>query len=118
MVVLRGETHSLAAALAKVYELVCPASFHAKGAISCLFNQANSMDTVTIKAPNWLHRHLLGHKGVNIKPIHDSHPNVRVNFGENDVIDIEGPTPEAKEVAQKLQKSVTDLVCWLCFETW
>jgi polyribonucleotide nucleotidyltransferase len=96
-VLLRGDTSKLATALALVYE------------------KANSMTTVTIKAPNWLHRHLLGAKGVNIKPIHDSHPNVHVQFQENDTIDVEGPTSEAPVVAQILSKSVADLLARLTY---
>ena len=68
------------------------------------------MTTVTVKAPNWLHRHLLGPKGANIKPIHDAHPNVYVKFLENDTIDVEGPTAEAPVVAAQLTKTVSDLV--------
>jgi len=96
-VLLRGDTRNLATALALVYE------------------KANSMTTVSIKAPNWLHRHLLGPKGANIKPIHDAHPNVYVKFLENDLIDVEGPTAEAPVVAQQLQKSVADLLARLTF---
>jgi hypothetical protein len=74
------------------------------------------MTTVTIKAPDWLHRHLLGPKGANIKPIQEAHPDVYIKFHDNDTIDIEGPTAVAPVIAQQLQAKVTDLVrCFRCF---
>jgi hypothetical protein len=68
------------------------------------------MTTVTINAPDWLHRHLLGPKGANIKPVQEAHPDVYIKFHDNDTIDIEGPTASAPTVAQQLQAKVTDLV--------
>jgi hypothetical protein len=68
------------------------------------------MEVVSIKAPTWLHRHVLGQKGVNIKPIHDAFPSTHVNFLDTDVIVIEGPTADVKKVAAQLEKTVEELV--------
>ena len=70
------------------------------------------MSAVSIKAPNWLHRHLLGPKGANIKQIHEAYPAVHVNFEDNDKISIEGPVDGVKQVQATLEKSVADLVLY------
>ncbi len=73
--------------------------------------QSNSMAALTMKVPDWLHRHLVGPKGANIHKIHASHPKVHVNFGDNDLIEIEGPTADAHEVQALIKKQVAELVC-------
>lgn len=97
VVVLRGNTAKLEEALKLVYHF------------------ANSMVALTIKVPDWLHRHLIGPKGANVLKIREAYPKVHVNFGDNDNVDIEGPTAEAQAVQANLNKQVAELKSRLTF---
>ena len=57
-ITLRGEPDKLGVALTQVYE------------------KANSVVSVTVNAPRWLHRFIIGRKGQNIKKITQDLPKV------------------------------------------
>jgi hypothetical protein len=97
VVTLRGETSKLAEAYGLVNHF------------------AESMAAISIKIPDWLHRHLIGPKGANVLKLREAHPKVHINFGENDAVDVEGPTADAQAVVANLQKQVTDLKNRLTF---
>lgn len=56
---LQGPQEKLGLALTKVYE------------------KANSVCTAEIKAPSWIHRHIIGKKGTGIRAITQDYPKVR-----------------------------------------
>lgn len=81
-----------------------------------IYDKANNVRSATvIKAPRWLHRRIIGRKGVNIKKIQDVR-NVRVEFNDaEENIEIEGSPEAVKKVKTELQNMVTELMAKLTF---
>ncbi|KAL2733690.1 vigilin isoform X1 [Vespula squamosa] len=97
-ITLRGPQEKLGQALDKVYE------------------KANSVRTASIEAPVWLHKYIIGRKGVNIKKVTQEMPKVNVEFtGKEDKIKIEGPPEEVEKAQNELQLMVNDLMSKLTF---
>ncbi|XP_046390775.1 vigilin [Ischnura elegans] len=98
-IILRGPQEKLGHALCMVYE------------------KANSVRSVYVNAPAWIHKYIIGRKGEEIRRITQNFPKVHVEFTEKDErIKIEGP-PEEVEAAQKaLEAKVDDLVSRLVFD--
>ncbi|XP_008546988.1 vigilin [Microplitis demolitor] len=97
-ITLRGPQEKLGQALDKVYE------------------KANSVRTVTVEAPSWIHKYIIGRKGINIKKITEELPKVNVDFAENDnKIKIEGPPEEVEKVREQVEAHAQDLVNKLTF---
>ncbi|CAK9823134.1 Hdlbp [Anthophora retusa] len=97
-ITLRGPQEKLGQALNKVYE------------------KANSVRTAVVKAPVWIHKYIIGRKGVNIKRITQEMPKVNVEFtGKEDKIKIEGPPEEVEKAQNELQLMATDLISKLTF---
>lgn len=91
-VVLRGEPEKLGQGLTTVYA------------------KANSVVTREVIAAAWLHRFIIGKKGINIKTLTQKTPNVNVEFrdAENKIV-IEGPPTEADQAQQMLETEVSNL---------
>ncbi|KAG7202071.1 hypothetical protein KM043_004746 [Ampulex compressa] len=97
-ITLRGPQEKLGQALDKVYE------------------KANSVRTAVVEAPVWIHKYIIGRKGVNIKRITQEMPKVNVEFtGKEDKIKIEGPPEEVEKAQNELQLMATDLIAKLTF---
>ncbi|KAG5319977.1 VIGLN protein, partial [Pseudoatta argentina] len=97
-ITLRGPQEKLGQALNKVYE------------------KANSVRTAVVEAPVWIHKYIIGRKGVNIKKITQEMPKVNVEFtGKEDKIKIEGPPEEVEKAQNELQLMANDLISKLTF---
>ncbi|EZA55985.1 Vigilin [Ooceraea biroi] len=97
-ITLRGPQEKLGQALNKVYE------------------KANSVRTAVVEAPVWIHKYIIGRKGVNIKKITQEMPKVNVEFtGKEDKIKIEGPPEEVEKAQNELQHMANDLIAKLTF---
>uniref|UniRef100_A0A8C4Q0Q1 Vigilin n=1 Tax=Eptatretus burgeri TaxID=7764 RepID=A0A8C4Q0Q1_EPTBU len=91
-IILRGEQDKLGPALTHVYA------------------KANSVACMSVHAPAWLHRFVIGKKGQNISRITQSLPKVHIEFtdGEDNIM-VEGPTEEVHQAQAQLEEIVKDL---------
>lgn len=97
-ITLRGPQDKLGQALDKVYE------------------KANSVKTASIEAPSWVHKYIIGRKGVNIKKITQDLPKVNIDFTVNvDKIKIEGPPNDVEKAKEQLENVAHDLINKLTF---
>ncbi|XP_011297299.1 vigilin [Fopius arisanus] len=97
-ITLRGPQEKLGQALDKVYE------------------KANSVRTVTIEAPSWIHKYIIGRKGENINKITQDLPKVNIGFTANvDKIKIEGPPEDVEKAREHVEAHVQDLINKLTF---
>lgn len=97
-ITLRGPQEKLGQALDKVYE------------------KANSVRTVTIEAPAWIHKYIIGPKGANINKITQDLPKVNISFTANvDKIKIEGPPEDVEKAREHVESHVQDLINKLTF---
>lgn len=78
-------------------------------ALNLVYEKANSVRTVTIEAPAWIHKYIIGRKGVNINKLGTDFPEVHVEFVESR-IKIEGPPDQTEMARQTLQTIVDDYV--------
>lgn len=90
-VTLRGPTDKLGQGLSMVYE------------------KANSVVRNEVKAPAWMHRHIIGKKGANIQALTQDFTNVRVDF-TGDAIILEGPMEEVDAAFKALGGHVAQLM--------
>eukprot|EP00055_Hartaetosiga_balthica_P009925 m.40861 g.40861 ORF g.40861 m.40861 type:complete len:1178 (+) comp6957_c0_seq1:196-3729(+) len=99
-IILRGERTKLAAALALVYEF------------------ANKFSVKKLDVPHWVHRHLIGEKGKNIRKLREEKPKVYVKFPDDDSTEIvlEGPTEDVDVVRNSLRTLSDELTKTLRFE--
>jgi predicted PilT family ATPase len=102
-IVLRGPQQNLVHALTYVYE------------------KANSVVQATVTAPYWLHRHIIGKRGNNLKGITEKcgadMSKVNISFpDEGDLIEIEGPPEEVNPVKDILQQYSFQLQSTLTFK--
>ncbi|XP_034654519.1 vigilin [Drosophila subobscura] len=58
-------------------------------ALTVVYQKANSVKSVEINAPHWIHKYVIGRKGANMKQLEEDCPNVNVNCLE-DKIKLEG----------------------------
>ncbi|GAB0100838.1 vigilin [Sergentomyia squamirostris] len=87
---------------------------HLGDALSTVCAKANSVKSVTIDAPAWIHKYIIGRKGANIKELSAEYINVHVEFGENR-IKIEGPPEQVNKATDQLSAIVSDYVNKLTF---
>ena len=66
-------------------------------ALSQVCAKANSIVTVHIDVPSWLHRHMIGEKGANISKITADYPQTHVKFEPDNQIALEGPPDEVSD---------------------
>eukprot|EP00049_Salpingoeca_infusionum_P017303 m.352478 g.352478 ORF g.352478 m.352478 type:complete len:1183 (+) comp16533_c0_seq1:169-3717(+) len=98
--ILRGNKDKLVVALTGVYEL------------------ANKVAVEVIPIPRWLHKHLIGKGGENMKKLKQEKPEVRIQFQESrDEVQIEGPPADVKIVQASLQALATQLQATMTFDT-
>ncbi|KAH8237222.1 hypothetical protein KR038_007294, partial [Drosophila bunnanda] len=58
-------------------------------ALTVVYQKANSVKSVELNAPHWIHKYVIGRKGANMKQLEETCPNVNVNCLE-DKIKLEG----------------------------
>ncbi|CAG0880927.1 unnamed protein product, partial [Darwinula stevensoni] len=85
-------------------------------ALTMVYSKANSVKSTEMKAPAWLHKYIIGKKGVNIRNLTQDNPKVHVEFNEGDKIQLEGPPKEVDEIEDKLTAVIQDLEQRLTFE--
>lgn len=75
--------------------------------------KANRTTHEVISIPEWLHRHVIGKGGVNLKQFAEVAPKVRVDFSkdEGDDISLEGPPEEVSVLKTALLTLAGELVC-------
>lgn len=74
-------------------------------ALTLVYQKANSVKSVEINAPHWIHKYVIGRKGANIMRLEEECPNVNVNCLE-DKIKLEGDP----ENVDKAAAYITDIV--------
>lgn len=84
-ITLRGPQETLGTALSKVYE------------------KANSVSTIVLDAPSWIHKFIIGRKGANIKEISSEYKS-NIEFLENK-IKIEAPPDSVEKVKEHIQSN-------------
>lgn len=78
-------------------------------ALTIVYQKANSVKTVIINAPAWIHKYIIGRKGANIEKFEQEFPHVNVFCLEN-IVKLEGP-PETVEQAQLyFEKFISDFL--------
>ena len=78
-------------------------------ALSQVCAKANSVVTIRIDVPSWLHRHMIGEKGANISKITGDYPNTHVKFEADNKIALDGPPDEVEKVRERLQNITVGL---------
>lgn len=78
-------------------------------ALSQVIAKSNSVVTVKIDVPSWLHRHMIGEKGANISKITADFANTHVKFETDDKITIDGPPDEVEKVRERLEAITLNL---------
>lgn len=73
-------------------------------ALTVVYEKANSVKSVLLDAPSWIHKYIIGKKGANMKEFEQDYPNVNV-FCLDGKIKLEGP-PETVEKAQNYLEGV------------
>ncbi|XP_063232691.1 vigilin [Bacillus rossius redtenbacheri] len=85
-------------------------------ALNMVYEKANSIRAAVVKAPNWIHKYIIGRKGANIKMITQDLTKVHVEFTDKeDHIKIEGPPEEVEKAQRDLETMANDLVNKLTF---
>ncbi|XP_055352138.1 vigilin-like [Paramacrobiotus metropolitanus] len=83
-------------------------------ALKMVFNKANSVVKVELKAPSWIHKYMIGKGGEKVRELGNRFPEVHVNFVvEEDKIVIEGPPRDVEEVRKILEAESKTLVSTL-----
>lgn len=87
-------------------------------ALNLVYEKANSVVTLTVDVPNWIHRYIIGKKGDDIRKLKEDFPKVHVEFmDKEDKIKIEGPTEEVKVAKEKIISKAEELISQLTFTT-
>lgn len=76
-------------------------------ALTVVYEKANSVKSIEIDAPHWIHRYVIGRKGVNMKQLEEDCPNVNVNCLE-DKIKLEGDPENVDKAASYLNDIVSN----------
>jgi len=84
-ITLRGPQANLGIALTKVYE------------------KANSVTSMVVECPSWLHKYIIGKKGAGIQKISAELTKVHINFCEDGKIKIDGPPEEAEKAFNEIE---------------
>lgn len=96
-ITLRGPQEKLGLALTKVYE------------------KANSVMTLNIPCPNWLHKYIIGKKGAGIQKIGADLPKVHIVFNDDGTIKVDGPPDEVEKAKEELESQATTLISTMDF---
>jgi hypothetical protein len=72
--------------------------------------QANSVVKVEVKAPSWIHKHMIGRGGDKVREMGQNYPEVRITYTDNDKILLEGPPNDVESVRRLLEAESKELV--------
>merc|ERR1711962_1027285 len=97
-ITLRGPQEKLGLALTKVYE------------------KANSVVSLTVNCPSWLHKYIIGRKGAGIQKISAELTKVHIGFADDDKIKIDGPPDEAEKALAEIEGQAKALIGSTTFE--
>jgi hypothetical protein len=75
-----------------------------------VYGKATSVITRTVTAPVWLHRWIIGVKGVGIRQIQGERQRCQVDFEDDGSIIVHGPPEDVVPVEQKLVEMVASMV--------
>lgn len=86
-------------------------------ALTLVYEKANSVVTRIVEAPAWIHKHVIGKQGSNIKKITQNYPKAHVEImdSQNQIV-IEGPPEDVEPVTQQLQDCVKGLLDSIAFK--
>lgn len=76
-------------------------------ALNLVYQKANSIKVVIIKAPGWIHKYIIGKRGANMKEFEQEFPNVNVNCLDGE-IKLEGPPETVEKAVSYLEKIIND----------
>jgi len=76
-------------------------------ALNVVYQKANSIKSVEIDAPSWIHKYIIGRRGDNIRKFNEEYPNVHIEFTENR-IKMEGPPAQLDPAAERLEAVCSD----------
>jgi len=91
-ITLRGPQDKLGLALTKVYE------------------KANSVTSLIVDCPSWLHKYIIGKKGAGIQKISAELSKVHIAFCDDDKIKIDGPPDEAEKAFTEVEGQAKNLI--------
>jgi len=91
-ITLRGPQDKLGLALTKVYE------------------KANSVTSLIVDCPSWLHKYIIGKKGAGIQKISAELSKVHIAFCDDDKIKIDGPPDEAEKAFNEVEGQARNLI--------
>jgi len=91
-ITLRGPQDKLGLALTKVYE------------------KANSVTSLVVDCPSWLHKYIIGKKGAGIQKISAELSKVHIAFCDDDKIKIDGPPDEAEKAFNEVEGQAKNLI--------
>ena len=85
-------------------------------ALTMVYSKANSVVVAEVEAPEWLHRFIIGKRGVNINRVMEEYPKVHIEFTQgNDKIIVEGPPEEVNCAKAALEERTRDLKSRMAF---
>ncbi|KAI8038482.1 hypothetical protein M5D96_008380 [Drosophila gunungcola] len=76
-------------------------------ALTVVYQKANSVKSVEINAPHWIHKYVIGRKGANMKQLEENCPNVNVNCLE-DKIKLEGDPENVDRAVSYLTEIISN----------
>uniref|UniRef100_A0A2P2HWJ6 Vigilin n=1 Tax=Hirondellea gigas TaxID=1518452 RepID=A0A2P2HWJ6_9CRUS len=81
------------------------------GALTMVYDMANSMVQSEVNAPAWLHRYIIGRKGANINKITAEFPLVHVEFTDKgESIKLEGPRDDVEKARDNLETMIAEML--------
>lgn len=81
------------------------------GALTMVYDKANSMMQADVAAPEWLHRYIIGRKGANINKITAEYPQVQVEFtNKSEVIKLIGPRDDVDKARENLESMIAEMM--------
>jgi polyribonucleotide nucleotidyltransferase len=91
-ITLRGPQENLGLALTKVYQ------------------KANSVLSVSLDCPSWLHKYIIGRKGAGIQKISAVLTKVHIGFTDDNKVKIDGPPEEVEKAREEIDAQVQALI--------
>jgi hypothetical protein len=79
------------------------------GAMTQVYAKANSIITIQIAAPTWLHRYIIGDQYSTITKITADYPGTHVKFEADNKITLEGPPDEIEKLKDRLNNILKEL---------
>jgi len=81
------------------------------GALTAVYEKADSQVTEELSAPMWLHRYIIGKKGANINRITEENPLVHIEMDAGvEIIKLEGPKTEVTKVKENLATMIAEMM--------